>query len=268
MKDFDLHSAESRFHDGWASSEDLDKIKVKPAFESPVAMENAYLISQMGSLKGKRILDVGAGLAESSVYFALQGAHVTTLDLSPGMVAFAHALAQRHNVHIEGIVGTAEELPVRKNSFDIVYAANVLHHSENKNSFLKHVSEALVPGGMLASIDPLRYNPVINIYRRMATKVRTPDEEPLGFEFLDHVRQFFPEVRHAEFWLLSLALFLKYFFVDRVHPNQDRYWKRIFRETDRSLWWWLPLRAADRLLLRLPLANRMAWNIAILAIKK
>ena len=61
----------------------------------------------------------------------------------------------------------------------------------------------------------------------------------------------------------GLALFLKYYLVNRVHPNADRYWKRIFTESRGGLWWWYPLRSLDRVLTRVPLVRRLAWNIVI-----
>ena len=39
-------------------------------------MENQWILELMGDLRGKKLLDIGAGLGESSVYFALQGADV------------------------------------------------------------------------------------------------------------------------------------------------------------------------------------------------
>jgi hypothetical protein len=56
---------------------------------------------------------------------------------------------------------------------------------------------------------------------------------------------------------------VKYYAVDRVHPNQDRYWKRILRETPESLRWWTPLRAIDSALTRLPLMRWLAWNMVM-----
>ena len=97
----------------------------------------------------------------------------------------------------------------------------------------------------------------------MATKVRTPNEEPLTFADAALARKYFSDVAHREFWILTLALFLKYYIVDRVHPNSDRYWKRIFSETLESLWWWTPLEAVDRWLTRLPLIRRLAWNMVM-----
>ena len=64
-------------------------------------------------------------------------------------------------------------------------------------------------------------------------------------------------------WVSSLLLFAKYYLVDRVHPNEDRYWKRILRETPLSLRWWMPLRTLDKLLTRIPLVRWMAWNIVM-----
>jgi len=104
---------------------------------------------------------------------------------------------------------------------------------------------------------------VIQVYRRMATKVRTEDEAPLTFADVDLASRYFEGVAHREFWIASLVLFLKYFLIDRVHPNQDRYWKRIFSETRDSLKWWMPLRSLDEHLTRLPLVRRLAWNMVM-----
>jgi 2-polyprenyl-3-methyl-5-hydroxy-6-metoxy-1,4-benzoquinol methylase len=258
-----VHSRESDFHDNWASSTDLEAVDVFAAFEAATALENRFIMKLLGSLQGKRVLDVGAGLGESSVYFALQGADVTCTDLSPGMIQTALCLAELHGARINGIVTAAEELDVAYDSFDVVYIANTIHHVTNKKALFEKVRRALKPGGIFVSIDPLAYNPIINLYRRMATQVRTEDEAPLTFSDLELASQYFADVQHREFWILSLALFLKYYLVDRIHPNKDRYWKRIFRESARDLWWWLPLRALDDRLTRLPLLRRMAWNMVM-----
>ena len=133
----------------------------------------------------------------------------------------------------------------------------------DKAGLFGQVRRALKPGGRFFSWDPLAYNPVINAYRRMATEVRTEDESPLTFADVALARRFFDHVGHRQFQIATLAVFLKYYFVDRVHPNQERYWKRILRETDRTLWWWQPLRAADAVLTRLPLVRRLAWNMVL-----
>ncbi len=259
----DIHDKESRFHDAWAAATDIAAVNVRAAFEAPTAMENQFILRLLGPLAGKRILDVGAGLGESSVYFALQGADVTCTDLSPSMVDTASRLAQLHGVTVKAVVSPGETLYVHSNEFDIVYIANTIHHVTNKPALFSQLRRVLKPGGIFVSIDPLAYNPVIEVYRRMATKVRTEDEAPLTFADLRVASRYFKDVGHREFWITSLALFLKYFAIDRVHPNQDRYWKRIFGETKASLRWWMPLRALDEQLTRLPLVRRLAWNMVM-----
>ena len=258
-----IHEKESAFHDLWALSTPLDQIAVQEAFEAPTAVENKAILEQMGNLTGKRLLDVGCGLGESSVYFALKGAKVTAVDLSPGMVECAVALGKVHGVEILGLAQSGESLDVPENHYDIVYIANTIHHVTDKRQLFAQIHKALKPGGRFFSFDPLAYNPVINVYRRMATKVRTEDEAPLTFTDVKLATEYFRNVQHREFWILSLSLFLKYYLIDRVHPNADRYWKRIFHETQSTIGWWIPLERIDRVLTRIPLIRRLAWNMVM-----
>ncbi len=258
-----IHETESHFHDLWALATPLDQIAVREAFEAPTAFENKAILGLMGELRGKRLLDIGCGLGESSVYFAMQGAQVTATDLSPGMVNCAVALGKLYNVEIEGLVQSGESLEVKPDSYDLIYVANTIHHVTDKRQLFAQIKKALKPGGRFFSFDPLAYNPVINVYREMATEVRTEDEAPLTFGDVRLAAEYFENVQHREFWILTLSLFVKYFLFDRIHPNQDRYWKRIFKETTASLWWWTPLAAIDDFLTRLPLVRRLAWNMVM-----
>lgn len=262
------HQRESEFHDDWARSTRLEDIAVREAFEAPTAPENRFCLAQMkrlsgGSLAGKRLLDIGCGLGETSVYFALQGAQVTASDISPGMVETAVKLAEMHGVKIEGITAAAESLNVPEGYYDFVFTANTIHHVADKRAFFEQIRKALKPGGWFFSWDPLAYNPVINVYRSMATQVRSEDEAPLTMADVKLARAYFQQVNHREFWITTLVLFIKYYLFDRVHPNADRYWKRCLKETNKSLWWWQPFRLADALVTRIPLVRRLAWNMVM-----
>jgi SAM-dependent methyltransferase len=138
----------------------------------------------------------------------------------------------------------------------------------DRASLFGQVQRALKPGGRFFSIDPIAYNPVINVYRRMATKVRTEDESPLTRADIALALRFFPDVQHREFWIASLLLFVKYMVIDRVHPNADRYWKRILKETDDTLGWWKPLRTLDGALTRIPGIRWWAWNTVMWGTKR
>ena len=128
MKALDsLHKSRERaFHDEWAKQTPLAEIKVLEAFENITAQENQFILGLMGDLKGVSLLDIGAGLGESSVYFALQGAKVTANDISQAMLNRCVALGKRHGVRIGTLLNSSsEEADFGEGKFDIVYGANV-----------------------------------------------------------------------------------------------------------------------------------------------
>ena len=258
-----LHSREAAFHDTWASETKIDDILVRECFEAPTAMENQFILQRMGDLHGKKLLDIGAGLGESSVYFALRGAEVTTVDIAPQMVETALKLGAQFGVRLQGLVSGGESLDLPKAEYDIIYIGNTIHHVQDRALLFSQMHRALKPGAKFFSYDPLAYNPAINVYRRLATGVRTPDESPLTAADVQLAKKYFRNVGHREFWISSLLLFVKYYAKDRVNPNKDRYWKRILRETPKSLGWWMPLRTMDKLLTRIPLVRWLAWNMVM-----
>jgi 2-polyprenyl-3-methyl-5-hydroxy-6-metoxy-1,4-benzoquinol methylase len=258
---------ESQFHDQWARATGVEDVSVERYSQSLTALENRFFLTRLGDLHGKRILDIGCGLGESSVMFALHGARVTATDISREMVEFTTKLAKKYRVPLETMVGAAEELSIAPASFDIIYAANTIHHLADKQAFLEHIVRWLAPDGLFCSWDPVKYNPIIKVYRAIATKVRTEDETPVGISDLKLLQKMFVKVEHHHFWFLALALFLKYYFLDRVSPNEQRYWKRIYEESDRTLGWWKPLEQIDRMLLKLPGIRWLSWNVAFVAQK-
>ncbi|NJL01110.1 MAG: class I SAM-dependent methyltransferase [Spirulinaceae cyanobacterium SM2_1_0] len=259
--------SERRFHDRWAAAIDLDGLRVQDYFEACTAPENRFILHHLGDVSGQRLLDLGCGAGENSVYFAQRGANCVATDLSPGMVQVACQLAERHGISIEGHVANALALDFPDNSFDIVYAANLLHHIPDPRLALSEMHRVLVPGGKACFWEPLRHNPVINVYRRMATEVRTEDETPLDIRFVQFVRSRFTTTHYDTFWLATLWIFLHFYLIEHVHPNDERYWKKIIREHERLTPLYRRLERADRLLKRLPGLRRLAWNLAVVAIK-
>lgn len=262
------HEREAAFHDAWACSTRTDDVLVRESFEGPTSVENQFILKLMGPLAGKKLLDIGSGLGESSVYFALQGADVTALDISPGMIETTLNLGKRHGVELKGVVSVAEELNVPSATYDMVYIANAIHHVLDRTRMFREIHRVLKPGGHFFSYDPVAYNPAINVYRRMATEVRTPDERPLTRADVKLASEYFSNFGHREFWIASLALFIKYYLKDRIHPNEVRYWKRIIQERPENLWWWMPLRSLDTLLTRIPAIRWLAWNVVMWGEKK
>lgn len=257
---------ERDFHNQWALNMDLKSVDVITAFEGSTAPENRFILSKIGNLAGKNVLDLGCGGGESSIYFALQGARCVASDWSPEMVRAATQLAEIHNVDIEARVLDAMEIDYPDNTFDIVYAANLLHHVDTQQS-LREIYRVLKPGGLACTWDPLRYNPLINIYRRLARKLRTIDEHPLDFQTLLFARKLFSKVEYETFWFATLWLFIRFFLIERIHPGQERYWKKILTEEPRLRNLYLRLERFDRIFKKFSIFERYAWNFAMVALK-
>lgn len=263
----DLFAREREFHDQWAATIDVDGIRVRDYFEACTAPENRFIMRQLGDLRGKYLLDLGCGAGENSVYFAQRGARCVASDYSPGMVDVALKLAAANHVQIDGKVINAMAIDYPDNTFDIIYASNLLHHIPDPKRTLAEMHRVLKPGGKACFWDPLKHNPVINVYRRIATKVRTDDETPLDINIVNYIRSIFSETRYDTFWLATLWIFLQFYLIERVNPNEERYWKKIIVEQERLKDEYLFLEKIDRVLKKLPLTKRFAWNLAVVATK-
>lgn len=258
---------EQLFHDTWASAIDVDGILVADYFEACTAPENRFILRQMGDVRGKRLLDLGCGAGENSVYFAQKGALCVATDYSPGMVEVALKLAAANGVSIEGRTMNAIALDCPDNTFDFVYASNLLHHLPDPHKAILEMHRVLKPGGKACFWDPLKHNPIINVYRRIATQVRTEDETPLDINTVDLVKSHFSKTVYDTFWLASLWIFLRFYLIEKVNPNQERYWKKIIIEQARLKPEYQRLEKLDVILKQIPLMKRFAWNLAVVATK-
>jgi SAM-dependent methyltransferase len=102
-------------------------------------------------LAGRSVLDVGCGNGIFSVPLARRGARVVAADLS------AHMLAA--NPHPARVRAAATALPFADRAFDVVFAANLLHHVDDVPSVLRELVRCSARHLML--IEPNRWNPLM-----------------------------------------------------------------------------------------------------------
>ncbi len=259
---------EEVFHDQWASETDISKIDVIKICEAATSPEIRYIRASIPNLKGKKLLDVGSGLGEVSVYFALQGAQVTAVDISENMLRCTADLAKRYGVTVRTHKTALETLTLPDGElFDVIYAGNIFHHVDIEAA-LKALKKHLKPDGALVSWDPVAYNPAINVYRKMAMDVRTVDEHPLTLKDIKIFKRHFTDVKTRWFWLTTLSIFIYMALVQKRNPGKERYWKVVVDEADR---WKNPysfLEKIDRgLLTLLPFLKLWCWNVVIISKK-
>ncbi|HNX68431.1 MAG TPA: class I SAM-dependent methyltransferase [Candidatus Omnitrophota bacterium] len=254
---------EKEFHNQLAQGMDIASLLVRESFESPTAVENRFALESMGPIQGKKILDLGCGAGEAAVYFALQGAQVEGCDVAEELLVLAKQLALNYGVAPQFSVASSSALPYPDGHFDFVFGNGVLHHVDLPAT-AREVRRVLKPGGKAFFIEPLPYNPVIHIYRAMASKVRSADECPLSFKQLSDFASFFFSSRHREFWLFSLGIFLHFFFIRRWHPSKVRYWKKVIEAGEEYRGLFQKLQRMDDLCLKyVPFSNYLCWNTVL-----
>jgi SAM-dependent methyltransferase len=93
---------------------------------------------------GSRLLEIGAGTGQDSVFFAEQGLDVVATDLSPEMVSRCRAKG------LDARVMDAHRLDLPERSFDAVYSLNCLLHVPHAElpAVLRAIHAVLRPGGL------------------------------------------------------------------------------------------------------------------------
>lgn len=106
-----------------------------------------------------RIVEVGCGTGQMSLYLARGERIVIAADLCRASLALGRAAAQRLGIERVHFVETDIFHPgLRTGAFDIVYCSGVLHHTPDPGKAFDHVARLVRPGGLI----------VVGLYNRYA----------------------------------------------------------------------------------------------------
>ena len=149
-----------------------------------------FELMDIENLKGKRILDVGCGIGQYGVFFALKGAEVWGFDLSPVGVETAQQMAKENGVadRCHFSVANATAMPYPDGHFDIVLFHEVLHHAIKYPGVREESLRVLKSGGKVIISETLRGNAVLDLMRKVSMR----GEEAKGDVILepDDIHQF------------------------------------------------------------------------------
>lgn len=169
---------------------------------------------------GASVLEAGCGIGTDGVRFAKAGADYTGFDFSPTALSLA-----RHRFEMEGmdgrfLSGSVTQLPLRDQTFDLVFSHGVIHHVEDTEAAVREFERVLKPGGtalvMVYHRQSLNYHVSIMVLRRaligllllpkgerlVARVTREPEEVIVGHKEL--------LARHGFRYIRDRALFLNH----------------------------------------------------------
>ncbi len=224
-----------RFYDRQWSAGSVDIFSL--AFRDAVG----YSYTLLEGLRGKKVLEVGCGSGEQAVYFALQGAEVTVIDISSESLNVVEKLALREGVTIRGEVMDAEAMRFAAEAFDVVYINSVLMHVDCAK-VMEQCRRVLCSGGKLVVVEPLQYGLFVQGYRLFSSYKKMRPRYMTLKMFREGGTQF-SSAAHTEFYFFS-CLLLPVFF------TSVRFLHRLFYVVAKF----------DEVLFRvLPFLRRLAW---------
>jgi SAM-dependent methyltransferase len=252
LEEAERKQAEAEFHDqrerdrAELTEEEFSRRYSNKKFYSVVRGSTEYLSSWIARHTiNRRALDYCCGLGGVSLQIAQSGGFVVGFDISSESVETARRTLKEAGVGGRGefMVMDAERLGFPDKSFDVIVVSGVLHHLDVNRAY-PELARVLRPGGRILCMEALGYNPAINLYRKLTPKLRTAWEA-------DHILTL-REVKKAERYFGRVQV--KYFHLATIAAV-------IFRRTRVFTPLLSALEAVDNVILRIPLLQRMAWQM-------
>jgi len=109
------------------------------------------MLSLIGDVKDKKVLDAGCGYGYYSVLLAKRGATVTGIDISEKMIELAKENAYTASAACQFLVCDMQDLSVfTENSFNMVISSIVVGYLDNLKKAFSEVFRVLNPNGVFA----------------------------------------------------------------------------------------------------------------------
>ena len=118
-------------------------------------MESIIALKMLDPKKNERILDVACGNGVFTRKLIKKGCKVVGIDISAEAITRARMITENG---CELVIGNAESLPFRSNSFDKVISLCSLEHFENDEKSLSEIYRVLKNGGIVVlTVDSFTY---------------------------------------------------------------------------------------------------------------
>lgn len=117
--------------------------------EKNESIEFSYRLHEYKEFKDKKVLDVGSGNGYVLSKYAVEGAEVYGVDITPTGIDLCNKRFGYLRLKGNFRVADAQDLPFDNNTFDCVCSMGVLHHVPDTNKAVSEIYRVLKPGGRL-----------------------------------------------------------------------------------------------------------------------
>ena len=128
------------------TKEYFDEVEKKKFFVEP----HIKSFSHFNEWNGKKVLEIGCGLATAGINFARYGAEYTGVELSADSLALAKKRFDVYNQYGNFYEGNAEELTnfLPEDKYHLIYSWGVLHHTPHPEKAMAEISKYLAKDGV------------------------------------------------------------------------------------------------------------------------
>ena len=224
----------------------------KPAVRALRKHIVARVLEATRAAKQSSILSLGSGLGDTEILLAPRVGHITGVDLSPKAIQQAREDTHRAGLdNLEFVKGSLDHPSLTGRTFDCVIGIFFLHHVPDQNlvSTVAQIRNWLKPGGTFYGLDPNHYrlSGAVGslLMPRLMRKYQTPDERelrPADTVALFRAAGFEAHSRIYDFTSTPLA---------GLFPSSPSFYRVV--------------RAADEVLIRIPLLQRIGSNFELIA---
>ncbi len=152
----------------------------------------------------KKILEYGCGTGSYAFTLSKYGTEVIGIDISEVAIKMSKEKAQNENLkNVDFFIMDAEAMHFENRSFDLVCGSGILHHL-NIEKASSELNRVLNSNGKAIFIEPMGYNPFINLFRKLTPHIRTKDEHPLILRDIHIMEKYFNKVECKYFNFFSL----------------------------------------------------------------
>ena len=209
---------------------------------------NNYLIQ---NCLEKRVLDYCCGNGGTTLFLAGHGAQAIGIDISNTSIRNAkkESINKRLAKDATFFVMDAENLDFKDNYFNLIVCNGVLHHLDVKKAY-PELARVLKPDGSIICDEPLAYNPIFQLYRKMTPHLRTKweMEHILSKREIELAKKYFKK-SEIEFFHLATLLAVPF----RKLPGFNFILKF--------------LEIIDSLLLKIPFIKWLSWQVVFILSK-
>jgi len=198
--------------------------------------------------KGKKLLDYCCGNGGHSILLAKNGVYAVGIDISRTSIENAKSEAVKQGVapQTKFLVMDAEATDFSDNTFDAAACLGVLHHLDTDKAF-KELARITKPEGQVICNEPIAYNPLFQLYRKLTPQLRTEWEmhHILSKKDIEKAKTYFGKVEMRFFHLATLGA---------VPFRNTPLFKPILKLAE----------VVDTVLLRIPLVQWLSWQIVFI----